>query len=49
MFRGDEWFAWFPVTVSDNGQPRIAWLEWVWRDRTYNEAGAITTTRYYTR
>lgn len=47
MFRGAEWFAWYPVVVSDRGMPRLAWLETVWRDRTYNEDGSVFATRYH--
>lgn len=49
MFRGAPWFAWYPVVVSDNGQPRLAWLETVWRDRSFNTDGSVSTTRYFTR
>ena len=47
MFRGRPWFAWYPVTVSDNGRRRIAWLETVWRDEFHHNDGTVSV-RYYT-
>jgi hypothetical protein len=49
MFRGEPWFAWFPVVANRGGHLSLAWLETVWRDRTYDKSGAVTSTRYYTR
>lgn len=46
MFRGAPWFAWYPVVVSDNGRPRLAWFETVWRDEFCAPDGSVTV-RYY--
>lgn len=48
MFSGDEWFAWRPVRAKSRSGYRVAWLETVWRDRTFNRDGSVATTRYYT-
>lgn len=48
--REDEWFAWYPVRCGALRMGRIAWLEWVWRDRcmgvtTYQPLSLIRSLR----
>lgn len=46
MFRGENWFAWFPVIVRQAGGRRLAWLETVWRERIVSPQGS-GPYRYY--
>lgn len=48
MFRGGDWFAWYPVQARGRSGPRWVWLEYVWRDQTYNKNGSVAANRYYT-
>lgn len=48
MFRAGYWFAWYPVVARGNGLSRLAWLEYVWRDQTFNRDGSVAATHYYT-
>lgn len=49
MFRGGDWFAWFPVRAkSATSGWRWCWLETVWRDQSFNTDGTVAARRYYT-
>ena len=47
MFHQEDWFAWFPVTVTTlTGTRRIAWLETVRRECAQTDYGS-GAWRYY--
>lgn len=47
MFRGESWFAWYPVIArTRGGVMRWVWLTNVWRDQTTTQYGS-GPYRYY--
>ena len=47
MFKRDNWFAWYPVTVRTSEGTRLALFEYVTREYSIVD-GYKTSYRYYT-